>query len=207
MGAPRDKPFTADDTPSPRGPYERSKLEAEFELTTIAKSTMLELTVVRPPLVYGPNAPGNFGRLLRLTAMPVALPLGAIRNKRSIVSIYNLVDLLAVCCEHPRAAGRTFLVCDGVDISTTDLLRLLASRKRWSAWLAPVPESIVRASFTVLGRTDLSEKLLDSLTIDQTQTCCTLDWQPPYSLEQSINMLNQVETAPGAQSSRPTAPA
>ena len=120
------KAFTPADTPSPHDPYSLSKYEAEIGLRSIAQSTGMEAVIIRPPLVYGGNAPGNFGKLTRLIARGFPLPLASINNLRSFVGIDNLVDFITTCLEHPAAANETFLVSDGEDLSTPDLIRRMA---------------------------------------------------------------------------------
>lgn len=186
MGAARAQPFSADDMPQPRELYARSKWTAEQALQSMCRESSMTLCIVRPPLVYGPAAPGNFGKLLKLAALPVPLPLGAVDNQRSFVSVQNLADLLQRCCEHPAAAGQTFLVSDGEDISTSALLRQLRQLQGKPAWLVPVPLSWLRWLCRITGRQQLQEKLLDSLQVDQTHTCQTLAWQPPWSLQASL---------------------
>lgn len=186
MGAARAQPFRSDDIPQPRELYAQSKWTAEQALQSMCRQTTMSLCIVRPPLVYGPAAPGNFGKLLKLAALPLPLPLGAVDNQRSFVSVQNLADLLRRCCEHPAAAGQTFLVSDGEDISTSALLRQLRQLQGKPAWLIPVPLRWLRWLCRISGRQQLQEKLLDSLQVDQTHTCQTLSWQPPWSLQQSL---------------------
>ena len=136
-------PFTADDVPAPLDPYGVSKLEAEQGLREIELQTGMEVVIVRPPLVYGPGVKANFAAMMRWVARGVPLPLGAIHNARSMVSLDNLVDLLVTCLKHPAAAGQTFLVSDGEDVSTTDLLRRTAQAMGKKALLLPVPALVL----------------------------------------------------------------
>lgn len=186
MGPARATPFRVDDEPAPRELYAKSKWAAEQALKPLCAEHALALTIVRPPLVYGPAAPGNFGRLLKLAALPLPLPLGAVHNQRSFVSVQNLVDLLARCCEHPGAVGQTFLVSDGEDISTSALLRQLRQLQGKPAWLIPLPLPLLSLLCRVSGQAALQEKLLDSLQIDQQHTCQSLAWQPPLSVAQGL---------------------
>ena len=138
-GIQSDKPFTASDIPAPVEDYAVSKLEAEIGLRKIAQDTGMEVVIIRPPLVYGANAPGNFGKLAKLAQKNLPLPLGAIYNKRSLVALDNLVDLILTCIDHPNAANQTFLVSDGCDVSTTELLKLMTLATGKSPCLLPVP--------------------------------------------------------------------
>lgn len=180
------RPFTADDPPNPDEPYAVSKLEAEQKLHGLSKKTGMEIVVIRPPLVYGPNAPGNFGRLVKLVEKGLPLPLGAVRNKRSLVALDNLADLISVCINHPLAAGETFLVSDGRDLSTPELIRKLASAMGKNARLIPVPPLLLRMAGRMTGKSAAVEKLISSLQVDISHTCKTLNWQPPVSVKDAL---------------------
>lgn len=182
-----DKPFTPDDVVSPHTPYAISKCEAEQGLQAIAHQTGLEVVVVRPPLVYGPNAPGNFGALVRSVRRGWPLPLGAVtRNRRSLVALDNLVDLLVTCIDHPAAPNQTFLVSDGEDMSTADLLRRVGRAMGRPAWLWPVPTAWLRAGAYVLGKTDVAQSLLDNLQVDITKTRQLLGWSPSIGVDEGL---------------------
>lgn len=181
------RPFTERDVPTPQEPYAVSKYEAEQGLRELAAETGMEVVVIRPPLVYGPGAPGNFGRLLRWVQRGVPLPLGAItRNRRSLVALDNLVDLLVTCLDHPAAAGETFLVADGEDVSTAGLLRRVGDALDRPARLLPVPVGMLRAGAVALGRREMARRLLDSLQVDISHTRETLGWEPPVSLDEGL---------------------
>ena len=181
------RPFTEGDVPSPQEPYAVSKREAEDGLRGLAADTGMELVIIRPPLVYGPGAPGNFGSLLRWVHKGVPLPLGAVtRNRRSLVGLDNLVDLLVTCLEHPAAANRVFLAGDGEDLSTTDLLRRVAAAMDRRARLLPVPPSLLRAGARAVGRGEMARRLLDSLQVDISHTRETLGWEPPVSVDEGL---------------------
>lgn len=186
MGPARAVPFSIDDQPMPVESYAKSKWQAEQVLTAFSQQQALELVIVRPPLVYGPSAPGNFGRLLALAALPLPLPFGAVHNQRSFISVRNLADFLSLCAVHPNAAGQTFLVCDGQDLSTTELLKTVRQRFGRPLWLLPVPVRWLRWLFQQLGAMGLSQKLLDSLQINQSRTSELLQWQPPQSLAEGL---------------------
>lgn len=182
------KPFNADDIPCPLSNYARSKYEAEIGLRDIAYRTGLEVTIIRPPLVYGPNAPGNYGRLMRLVASGCPLPLGAITmNRRSFVSLDNLIDLIRVCTNHPSAANQTFLVSDGEDLSTADLLGRVAKALGKQPRLFPVTPVLLRFFANLFANKDVAHQLLDNLQINIEHTCITLSWRPPFSVDESIN--------------------
>ncbi|WP_430456086.1 NAD-dependent epimerase/dehydratase family protein [Rheinheimera sp.] len=186
MGPARTTPFSCQDQPAPVELYARSKWQAEQALTALSQQYGLELVIVRPPLVYGPNAPGNFGRLLRLAKLPLPLPLGAVHNQRSFVSVQNLADFLGRCAVHLNAAGQTFLVCDGQDISTTQLLLTVRRLLGRPAWLLPVPVRWLRWCCQYLGATAIQQKLLDSLQIEQRHTTELLQWQPPLTVMEGL---------------------
>lgn len=179
-------PFTEGSVPAPHSDYARSKYEAEIALRTVAKESGLELVIIRPPLVYGPDAPGNFGTLLRWIDKGIPLPLGAIHNKRSLVGIGNLVDLIACCIDHPAATNQVFLAGDGEDLSTTELLRGVAKAMGKRAKLIPVPAGVLRVGATLVGKKDMAQRLLGSLQVDISKTCEVLDWKPPYTVEEGL---------------------
>ncbi|AQZ34088.1 nucleoside-diphosphate sugar epimerase [Pseudomonas sp. LPH1] len=180
------RPFSALDVPHPVEPYAQSKWEAERGLWRIQQETGMELVIIRPPLVYGPGAPGNFGSLVRWVGKGIPLPLGAIHNRRSLVGIDNLVDLTVRCIDHPAAANQVFLAGDGRDLSTTELLRLVGDAMGRPARLIPVPAGVLKLSAALLGRKAMAQRLLGSLQVDISQTCETLDWQPPFTVEEGL---------------------
>lgn len=180
------RPFGANDTPAPHSPYAISKHEAEQALRQIGAETGLGVTMLRPPLVYGPNAPGNFATLLRAVQRGLPLPLGAIHNRRSFVAIDNLVDLIALTLRHEAAPGMTLLASDGEDLSTTDLLRRTARALGRPSRLVPVPASLLRAAAALLGRPELGQRLCGSLQVDISATREALGWQPPVSVNEAL---------------------
>ena len=181
-----DRPFTAADTPAPRTPYAVSKLEAEVALGDIATETGLEVVVLRPPLVFGPGVAGNFAQLMRALYRRLPLPFGAIGNRRSLVGLDNLVDLILVCARHPQAAGRTFLVSDGEDLSTPELLRRTAAALGVRAGLLPVPAGALRALAALVGKGDIAQRLCGSLQVDMGATRKQLGWSPPCSVDAQL---------------------
>lgn len=180
------QPFTEHDVPAPLDPYGISKYEAEEGLRMIAQQTGLEVVIIRPPLVYGPGVKANFLRLMRWLHRGMPLPLGSIHNKRSLVALDNLVDLLTRCLDHPEAAGQTFLVSDGDDLSTPELLQKLAGALGCRAPLLPVPPALLRFGGRLLGRSAEVERLLSSLQVDISSTCETLGWTPPVTVEEGL---------------------
>ncbi|MGP3789240.1 UDP-glucose 4-epimerase family protein [Pseudomonas sp. B392_1p] len=180
------RPFIADDQPNPAEPYAQSKWEAEQCLTQLAAETGMELVIIRPPLVYGPFAPGNFGSLVRWIEKGVPLPLGAIHNKRTLVGIDNLTDLIIRCIDHPAAANQVFLAGDGEDLSTTQLLRSVAKAMGRPSRLIPVPAVVLQLGATVLGKKAVAQRLLGSLQVDISKTRHLLDWTPPVSVDEGL---------------------
>ena len=180
------RPFSADDAPSPLDPYGASKMEAERGLREIEAQTGMEVVIVRPPLVYGPGVKANFAAMMRWLARGMPLPLGSIHNARSMVALDNLVDLLATCLNHPAAAGQTFLVSDGQDVSTTELLRRTASAMGKKALLLPVPAYVLELGATLLGKRDVAQRLCGSLQVDIDKTRHLLGWSPTLTLDQGL---------------------
>lgn len=181
------RPFTAHDQPSPEDAYGKSKLEAEQALLKIAADTGLEVVIVRPPLIYGPGVGANFRRLLALVERGWPLPFGSVRNKRSLVSIWNLISLLLVVRDSPDAPGKVWLVSDNDDLSTSDLVRYIGKALgRREARLMPAPVGLLRLLGAAAGRQAEVGRLLDSLQVDITETCAGLDWKPPMSAQEGI---------------------
>ena len=180
------KPFTVRDELRPHDAYSVSKKEAEQGLWKIARATGMEAVVIRPPLVYGPGVGANFLRLMKLAGSGVPLPLASVKNRRSLVYVGNLCDLIRTCLADPRAAGQTFLVSDDQDVSTAELLRLLARAMNKKARLFRFPESLLRLAGRLTGRSAQIDRLCGSLSVDISHTKETLGWKPPISLEEGI---------------------
>lgn len=180
------KPFRPDDNPSPQDPYGTSKLEAEQSLLALSSEKGMEVVIIRPPLVYGPAAKGNFAELARLIQKGLPLPLGSIENKRSLVGLDNLVDLIIHCIDHPAAANQVFLAGDGEDLSTTELLRGVGKAMGKPARLIPVPAGVLQLGAILLGKKATAQRLLGSLQIDISKTRELLGWTPPYSVEEGL---------------------
>lgn len=185
-GGAAGRPFTEADDPAPADPYAVSKWEAEQGLARLAAQSELEVVTLRPPLVYGPDPKANMLRLLRLVERGVPLPFGAVRNRRSMIGLDNLVSALATALDHPAAAGRTYLVSDGEDVSTPDLIRLLASAMRRSARLLPLPPILLRVLGSIAGRSEDLDRLLGSFELDSTRIGSELGWRPPNTLAAGI---------------------
>ncbi len=181
--------FARDDEPAPEDAYGLSKWEAEQGLWQIASQTGMEAVVVRPPLVYGPGVKGNFARLLKLVDSGVPLPLAAVNNRRSYIGLDNLVDLLICCVDHPKAAGQTLLASDNYDLSTPELLRMIANAMGRSARLFPMPVPLLRLAGRALGRLNEVDRLVGSLQVDSSDTRELLDWAPPVSVEEGIQQM------------------
>lgn len=181
------RPFRNNDPPSPQDPYSQSKHEAEIGLRQLAAKTGMEVVIVRPPLIYGPGVKANFATLMHCLAQGIPLPLGALHdNRRSLIALDNLVDLLRVCLDHPAAANRTLLVSDGDDLSTTALLKRLALALGRQARLLPVPEWLLRSGARLIGRQDICRRLCDSLQVDSSATRDLLSWTPPLTLDEGL---------------------
>jgi len=178
--------FGADDKPAPEDAYGLSKLEAEQGLMEIAAKTGMEVVIIRPPLVYGPGVKGNFASMIKLIEKGLPLPFGAIHNRRSLVGIDNLVDLIIRCIDHPAAANQVFLAGDGEDLSTTELLRGVGQAMGKPARLIPVPAGLLQCGAMLLGKEAMAQRLLGSLQVDISKTCELLDWKPPYTVEEGL---------------------
>ncbi len=188
------EPFRPEGHPNPQTPYAISKLEAERGLQAISRETGLEVVVVRPPLVYGPEAPGNFKALVAMLQKGWPLPLGAVTiNRRSYVAISNLVDLLLTVCEHPAAVNQVFLVSDGEDLSTVDFLYRLGAAMGLRPHLLPVSLGVLAFSAKLVGKLEMFQSLCGSLQIDMSKTQELLGWSPP------IDMVEGLKQAVGGQ--------
>jgi nucleoside-diphosphate-sugar epimerase len=180
-------PLNAYDSPNPEDAYAISKAEAETGLRLIAEETGMEVTIIRPPLIYGQGVKGNFASLIRMVRWGVPLPLGGVtHNRRSFVGLDNLVDLIFVCTEHPKAANQTFLVSDGEDLSTTELLRRIGEALRHPARLVVVPPVAIAFMANLLGSKRISQRLLGSLQVDIQKTCDLLQWKPSVTVDEGL---------------------
>ena len=180
------KAFQADDLPYPEDAYAISKYEAEQRLRQIGQETGMEIVIIRPPLVYGPGVKANFLTMLKFVGKNIPLPLGMIKNRRSFVSIYNLTDFIVTCIDHPGAANNTFLVSDDCDVSTTKLMRLLASAMKKKSRLVPVPSVLLKTAGMLLCKRAVVHRVCDSLQVDINKNRILLGWSPPVNIEVAI---------------------
>lgn len=178
--------FRFDDTAKPEDAYGISKAEAETGLKQIAAQTGMEVVIIRPPLVYGPGVKANFAAMLKLARKNLPLPLGAIHNKRSLVALDNLVDLIVTCIDHPKAANQTFLVSDDQDVSTTELLHLMTRAAGKTPRLVPVPVSWLKLTAKVTGKQAVIDRLCGNLQVDIKHTKDMLGWKPCISVEHAV---------------------
>ncbi len=181
------RPFSTNDTPAPEDAYGISKLEAENALREIADRSGMEWVILRPPLVYGPGVKGNFLQLLKAVAKGVPLPLASIDNRRSLVYVGNLVDAIIACIQTPAAAGKTFLISDGEDLSTPELIRRLATAMSRSPRLLPCPPALLALAARLFGQGAAFQRLSGSLAVDISALRQTLNWHPRHSTNQGFS--------------------
>lgn len=184
-----EEPFSVNQSPKPEDSYAISKMEAEDALREIEEATGMEVVIIRPPLVYGPDVKGNLMALANIIRKGVPLPLGAIDNRRDLVSIFNLCDLIRVCVLHPAASGGTFLVSDNESISTTELIRYMAKGLHRNARLLPIPVWALRFAAGLIGKTGEVKKLTGNLQLDISSTQKVLNWSPPLSVAESFQKM------------------
>lgn len=179
-------PYTENDSPFPRDPYGISKWEAEQALEKIGSETGLEIVILRPPLVYGPGVRANFLNLIKLVESRVPLPFASVRNRRSFVFLHNLVDAICVCAVHPGAAGSTFMVSDGRDVSTPEMIKMIASGLKSRPALVPCPVTLLGILGRLAGKGDEMARLVGSLRMDISKIKTALGWDPPHTMEEGI---------------------
>ncbi|MCU8006051.1 MULTISPECIES: NAD-dependent epimerase/dehydratase family protein [Shewanella] len=184
-------PFSVDSPAHPHSVYAQSKYDAEVGLKKIAAETGLEVVIVRPTLVYGANAPGNFGSLDKLVKKLPFLPFGLTANKRDFIAVQNLADLLITCATHPKAAGKTFLASDGKSISTKDFTNAIAKGLGKKVIQLPIPVSFMHLVAKLLGKSTMADQLLGNLEVDSSDAQRILGWQPPYTMEQAMQTLKE----------------
>ncbi len=183
---PPGKQFTPHDKHKPNDPYGLSKYEAELGLREIESQTGMEVVIIRPPLIYGPGVKANFLKMIQAVHRRIPLPFGNINNQRSLLGIENLLDFISLCMVHQKAAGQTFLVSDGNDISTTELFKEIAMAMHSSLYLLPISEIVLKNILILLGCRHISEKLCDSLQLDISLARTLLEWDPPYTLNDQL---------------------
>lgn len=179
--------FTPDDFGPPTDPYGLSKYEAEQQLLALAAQSQMEVVIVRPVLVYGPGVKANFRSMMEWLVKGVPLPLGAVHNKRSLVSVFNLVDLIMCCIDHPDAANQVFLVSDGEDVSTPQLLSKLGTHLGKKPLLLPIPSWALYLAASTLGKRAVAERVCGSLQVDISKTRRMLGWAPVVSLDDALH--------------------
>ncbi|GHY11272.1 UDP-glucose 4-epimerase [Vibrio cholerae] len=169
-----------------------SKSEAEEQLVALAKDSGMEVVIIRPTIVYGPGVKANFASLMNLVSKGIPLPFGSItQNKRSLVSINNLVDLIVTCIDHPKAANQVFLVSDDHDVSTAEMVRELAIALDKPTWQLPVPIWCYKLFGKLFGKSDIVDRLTGSLQVDISHTKETLGWKPPQTLQEGFKQTAQ----------------
>ncbi len=184
------RPFTEMDEPNPAESYAISKLEAEEGLKKLGKDTGMEIVIIRPPLVYGPDAPGNFGSLVKWVQRGIPLPFGAVKNARSFVALDNLANFIIHCMRHPKAANEIFLISDGEDVTTADLISKVAGALKKRQILLPVPVIAMQTVAVLLGKKDVANRLFGSLRVDSSKARNLLGWKPVVTMEQELEKLN-----------------
>ncbi|WKY93033.1 UDP-glucose 4-epimerase family protein [Vibrio metoecus] len=191
-GALVGRPFKPEDNHAPEDDYGLSKSEAEKQLVDLAKDSGMEVVIIRPTLVYGPGVKANFASLMNLVSKGMPLPFGSItQNKRSLVSINNLVDLIVTCIDHPKAANQVFLVSDDHDVSTSEMVRELAIALDKPTWQLPVPIWCYKLFGKLFGKSDIVDRLTGSLQVDISHTKETLGWKPPQTLQEGFKQTAQ----------------
>lgn len=184
-------PFVEQAIPNPKDPYGVSKWEAEQALHKISAATGLEVVIVRPPLVYGTGVKGNFAQMIKLLGKGIPLPLASVQNLRSLIYVENLVDALILCTTHSSAAGQTYLVSDGEDVSTPDLLRKLAEAMDQPARVFSCSIALLRLAGRLIGKSDQVDRLLGSLQVDSSKIKRELGWTPPFTLQEGLRATAQ----------------
>jgi len=179
--------FNSGSNPEPSDPYGISKYEAEKSLKQLACGTHLDVVIIRPPLVYGPRVGGNFIRLLNIVNKEIPLPFGSVNNKRSMIYLYNLIDLIRVCINHPKAVGKVLLVSDKESVSTPELIAKIASAMEKNVWLLTVPIVFIHVLAFLISKKQEIERLCESLSLDIDETIRLLDWEPPISMNDGLS--------------------
>ncbi len=188
------QPFNELDAPCPQEAYARSKLTCEQQVLELARQHPdFEVVIVRPPLVHGPQAPGNFGKLWRAVARGVPLPFGAIDNRRSVIGVDNLADLIIRCIVHPGASNQTYLASDGEDVSTANLILRMGLAMQRPARLINVPAPLLRLAARMTRQQDLLERLEGSLQVDSRKVRLELGWSPPFTLDEGLRRIAEAD--------------
>lgn len=185
-GEASSKPFTEADIPAPLDAYGQTKLEAEIVLKSFCTAHQIELVIIRPPLIYGPGVKANFRQLIKLCLLPLPLPFAAVHNKRSFISLDNLIDFIALCSWHPRAADQTFLISDGEDVSTATLIKSIREANKQKSLLIPLPVWLLTFLFKIMKKSGLTLRLMGSLQVDISKAKTQLGWQPKITFHEGI---------------------
>ena len=192
-GEERKAPYRSDDNPNPVDPYGQSKYKAEKGLQCLSSNSGLGLVIIRPPLVYGVGVKANFAQLVRWVKNKVPLPLAGINNHRSMVGIDNLCDLIITCLQSPAAVGQTLLVSDGETVSTSVLVNRIAKAYGVKARLFWLPQTLLKLIGRLIGKADTVERLLGSLSVDIEPTCRLLNWHPPVTMQETLDLMARHE--------------
>jgi nucleoside-diphosphate-sugar epimerase len=187
------RPFSETDDPAPEDAYGKSKLEAEKLLLDVAKTTLMEVVIIRPPLIYGPGVKANFASMIKILKKGIPLPFGAISNQRSMLAIDNLVSFIRLCMTHPAATNQVFLIADGDDVSTTTLLRQLAVAYMRPPRLMPIPISWMNFFARLIGKQMITDRLFGNLQIDISKSRELLGWKPVITMEQQLNKMAELD--------------
>jgi UDP-glucose 4-epimerase len=179
-------PFKSSDIPNPIDPYGISKMEAEIELLKLHENNLFEVVIIRPPLVYGPGVKANFEKLFWLVKKDLPIPFGSIVNKRSLVSVYNLCDLIICCLDHPKASGEVFLISDDRDYSLREIILLMAKTLGKDAHLLSIPVQLMKFGAMILGKKSYANRLFGNLHVDIEKTKLLLEWSPPFTFEKTF---------------------
>ena len=179
-------PFKPDDVHVPDDPYGLSKHEAEQGLLAIARETNMEVVIIRPPLVYGSGVRANFASMIKWVGKGIPLPFGAVHNQRSLVALENLISFIIHCIDHPKAANEVFLISDGEDVTTTELLRKVAIAFDKKPQLVPVPVCLMVFATKLIGKKDLADRLFGSLQVDSSKACDLLGWKPAITMDEQL---------------------
>jgi len=180
------KPFTEEGIPHPHDAYSIAKYEAEYALLELGEETGLEVVIIRPPLVYARHAPGNFKTLIKWVGKGVPLPFGSVHNQRSLVALDNLVDFIVLCATHPKAANEVFLISDGEDVSTTELLRKVGKALGKNTRLVAVPVGLMTFVAKLVSKEDVANRLFGSLQVDSSKARELLGWKPVITMEEQL---------------------
>lgn len=188
-----ESPFIEKDIPRPEDNYGKTKHEAEKILKKVAKNSAMELIIIRPPLVYGAGVKANFKALISLSCSRLPLPFACAENKRSLIFVGNLIDFIMLCIQHPKAANQTFLISDGDDVSTREMVLTISAAKKISTILVPLPEKWIRLIFRLAGKQMLAERLFGSLQVDINKAKTLLNWSPPFSFKEGISRTLKID--------------